>query len=273
MPRPFPIDHDLHCHTQLSECSSDPAQSVAAILRHARENGYAVQCVTDHLWDSRVPGASDWYAPQDVAHVSQSLPLPADDRVRLVFGCETEYCGGTKLGISPESYDCFEFIVIPPNHFHMKGFVRPVDVDTEAKAAGLLVERLEQLLALDLPWRKVGIAHLTCGLTFREGDVCRVFELVDEQRFRRAMRRFAELGAGIEINLACFGPGWREKEDAYLRLYRLAKEEGCRFYLASDAHHPAELDLVPERAPEVVHLLGLTAEDQYTIPLPERSAP
>ena len=56
----FPIDHDLHCHTCLSECSSDPAQSVRAILEHARRSGYTLQGVTDHLWDSAVPGASPW---------------------------------------------------------------------------------------------------------------------------------------------------------------------------------------------------------------------
>ena len=233
------------------------------ILAHARAHGYTLQCVTDHLWDRNAPGASDWYAPQDVAHVQQSLPLPEDDQVRLLFGCETEYCGGTKLGLSPENYDKFDFIVIPPNHFHMKGFVRPVEADTEEKVADLMVERLEQLAELDLPWRRVGIAHMTCGLVFREGDKHRVFAAVDEKRYRRAVRRLGELGAGIEINLACFEPGWRVHEEEHLRLYRFAGEEGCRFYLASDAHHPEELSLVPERAPEVVRLLGLEAGDRF----------
>ena len=50
-----------------------------------------------------------------------------------------------------------------------------------------------------------------------------------------------------------------------LRLYRLAREEGCRFYLASDAHHPAELSLVPDRAPAVIEALGLTEADQFIL--------
>ena len=262
----FRIDHDLHCHTCLSSCSGDPEQTPERLLAHARENGYTVQCVTDHLWDSAVPGASKWYAPQDIAHVKQNLPLPKDDRVRMVFGCETEFCGGTKLGLAPEHYGEFDFIVIPPNHFHMKGFVRPESVDTEEKAAELLVERLEEISRLDLPWKKVGIAHITCGLIFREGDQYRVFRLADEKRFRAVMRRFADLGAGIEINTSSFKPGWREQEDDALRLYRLAAGEGCRFYLATDAHHPKDLDLVPERAPEIVDLLGLTEKEQFMLP-------
>lgn len=261
----FPIDHDLHCHTYLSSCSGDPAQSVEAILAHAKKYGYTTQCVTDHLWDSAVPGASAWYAPQDVAHVSQNLPLPQDDQVRLVFGCETEFLGGAHLGLDASHYDDFDFIVIPPNHFHMKNFVRPESYDTEEKIAGLFVERLEDISKLDLPWHKVGIAHMVCGLIFREGDPNRVYELVDEARFRAVMGRFAALGAGIEINLSSFWPDWRPNARAMLRLYRLAKEEGCKFYLASDAHHPRELDLVPGLAPAVVEALGLTADDKFIL--------
>ena len=48
-------------------------------------------------------------------------------------------------------------------------------------------------------------------------------------------------------------------------LNRLAKEEGCKFYLASDAHHNEELDLIPLRAPAVIEALGLTEEDQFRI--------
>lgn len=262
----FPIDHDLHCHSCRSSCSGNEKQTKEAILAHAKANGYSVQCVTDHLWDKDVPGASDWYAPQDIEHVRAGLPLPQDDQVRMIFGCETEYCGKGKLGLHPDHYDQFDFIVIPPDHFHMVNFVRPDSYDSEEKIAGLLVERLEEISQMDLPWKKVGIAHMTCGLIFTEGDECLVYRLVDEARFRAVMRRFAGLGAGIEINCSCFGPGWREHEDDHLRLYRLAKEEGCKFYLASDAHHPHELSCVPERAPEIVELLGLTGEHLFRIP-------
>lgn len=261
----FPIDHDLHCHTHLSLCSNDPAQSVQAILDHAKRHGYTLQCITDHLWDSAVPGASGWYAPQDIAHVSADLPLPKDDQVRLVFGCETEFLGGSHLGLDPSHYDAFDFIVIPPNHFHMKNFVRPDTYDTEQKIADLFVQRLEDISNIDLPWHKVGIAHMVCGLIFKEGDPCLVYNLVDEERFRAVMRKFARLGAGIEINLSSFYPEWRSREAAMLRLYRLAKEEGCKFYLASDAHHPRELDLVPGLAPEVVEALGLTEDDKFIL--------
>lgn len=259
----FPIDHDLHCHTLLSSCSADPEQNVQTLLTHAKEHGYTVQCVTDHLWDNLVPGASAWYAPQDVEHVQKSLPLPRDEQVRMIFGCETEYCGGKKLGLHPKHFDAFDIIVIPPNHFHMKDFVRPSAYDTEEKIADLLVERLEELTLLDLPWQKVGIAHLNAHLMFSEGDVNKVMRLVDEKRYRAVVHKFATLGAGIELNCSCFPLGWQEHEDDQLRLFRLAKEEGCRFYLATDAHHPAGLSRVPDRGGDIAERLGLEEKDLW----------
>ncbi len=151
----------------------------------------------------------------------------------------------------------------------MKGFVCPDGVDTEEKAARLLVERLEGLLAHPLPWPKVGIAHLNCRLAFSEGDMGAFLRAVPEDRFRAAMRAFAERGAGIELNCGCFAenrdrPGWREEDE--LRLFRFAKDEGCRFYLASDAHHPANLASAHEIGPAVVSALGLDARHLFRIP-------
>lgn len=261
----FPIDHDLHTHTQLSLCSGDPAQTAERLLTHAKENNYTVQCVTDHFWDELVPGPSGFYAPQDLAHVKESLPLPQDDRVKMVFGCETEFVGGKKFALHPSHYDEFDFIVIPPNHFHMKGFTRPECYDTEEKIADLFTERLEEISLLDLPFHKVGIAHMVCSLIFPEGDECKVYRSVEEKRFRTVMNRFAQLGAGIEINAGCFGKMTGGNEADYLRLYRLAKEEGCKFYLASDAHHPKELDLIQKYAARVITALGLTEEHLFRI--------
>lgn len=266
----FPVDHDLHFHSFLSSCSGDPEQTPEAALAHARAHGYSSLCVTDHFWDSpAVPGASAWYLRQDLGHVRSALPLPDGGDVRFSFGCETEWCGGDALGIAPAHHGAFDFIVVPPNHFHMKGFVRPEGVDTEEKAAILLVERLEGLLARPLPWHKVGIAHLNCRLMFSEGDLGAVLRAVPEDRFRAAMRAFAERGAGIELNCGCFAenlrrPGWREEDE--LRLFRLAKDEGCRFYLASDAHHPGGLAVVPDFGPGIVSALGLDSRHLYRIP-------
>lgn len=267
----FPIDHDLHCHTHLSGCSNDPEQSIANILAFAKAHGYVAQCFTDHFWDAPfVPGSNGTYLDgRDLAQISTDLPLPDGGDVRLEFGCETDFSAAGVLGLAPEHYGTFGFIVIPPNHFHMTGFICPAECDTPDKRAEHLMARLEALLGLSLPWEKVGIAHLNCSLMFRNGDMGATLRAVPEDRFRAAMRRYAALGAGIELNLSCFAGNLKRPDisrDDDLRLFRMAKEEGCRFYLASDAHHPAELDLVPRYAPDVVSALGLDSRHLYRLP-------
>ena len=76
----FIYDHDLHIHSRLSACSGDQEQSPERILRYAKDNGLKKICLTDHYWDDRIPGASNWYQQQNTEWIKQSLPLPkADD--------------------------------------------------------------------------------------------------------------------------------------------------------------------------------------------------
>lgn len=267
----FPIDHDLHCHSFVSGCSLDPEQNPAAMLAFAKAHGYTAMCVTDHIWDDDAPGVFTCYKRQTMALQKSILPLPQTEGVRFAFGCETEWRGiidgKPVLGLAPEHYGEFAFIVIPPNHFHFRPFVRPDDCDTPPKVAELLVTRLEELQALSLPWGKVGIAHMNCSLIFREGRPEDVFDCIDEDRYRAAMRFFATRGAGIELNCSEFkSPGFQARPESHFRLFRMAKEEGCRFYLASDAHHPDRLMDVPNLGPAIVEALGLEAKHLYRLP-------
>ena len=81
----------------------------------------------------------------------------------------------------------------------------------------------------------------------------------------RLFAKAAEVGMGIELNRddMIFS---NEEEDSVLRMFRIAKYQGCKFYLGSDAHTPQWLEgSVPvfERA---VEKLGLKESDKYIIP-------
>ena len=260
------IRHDYHMHSTLSACCHDERMTPAAILASAIEQGYDELCLTDHLWDADVPGASSWYHPQDIRHLRSALPLPRSEKVRFLFGCETEYCGGDKLGLARGHFDLFDFVVIPTTHMHMRGFVRPENVTTEEQMAELYVERLEELVRLDLPWRKIGIAHLTCGLIFREGDVGQVLRLLDEDRLLRVFDKLARAGAGIELNASCMA-SWQDDPDTWLRPFRLARMAGCLFYSATDAHEVEHLGKIVSTIPGVAEALELTGRDRYRIPV------
>lgn len=254
---------DLHCHSSLSSCCTDPGMTPKAILAHADKEAYGAVCITDHLWDKKIPGASPWYTAQDLDHVCSSRPLPTGN-VPFYFGCETELPVNGIPALAKENFDLFDFVVIPVNHMHMAGLVRPPGIDSPEKMARLIEDRLENLLLLDLPFQKIGLAHLTGHLMYTEGSVADVIRAMDEQRLLRIFSGYAKAGTGIELNAQSF-PQWDTRKADLLKIYQGAKEAGCLFYLASDAHTVPEMDTVSTMLPHVIEALGLTAHHRYHI--------
>ncbi len=129
------ITHDLHTHTLMSSCSFDPHATMQAYVDKASELGHTVIGISNHLWDEKVPGASEWYAGQCVSYgFEEKYAIPADTHgVRVLFGAETEYCGMTKtLGMSAETGARFDYILVPHTHSHMKNFVMEENDDVKA---------------------------------------------------------------------------------------------------------------------------------------------
>lgn len=260
------VDNDLHIHSKLSSCSNDPEQTKERFLQYAEENGLKTICLTDHFWDEAVEGASAWYSPQNYGHISAAKPLPQSEQVRFLFGCETELNRSLVLGVSKEKLDLFDFIIIPTTHFHMKGYTlseeEAANAENRAKA---WVKRLDAVLDMELPFHKVGIAHLTCGLIApaRE-EYLKVLEGIPAEEMDRLFEKAASLGVGIELNASdmCFAD---EEADIVLRPYRAAKKWGCKFYCGSDAHHPKAFDNAKRTFERAAELLGLDEEDKFVI--------
>lgn len=255
---------DFHCHSHLSACCMDDTMTPQTLLSHAQAHQYRALCLTDHLWDASIPGSSSWYAPQDIDHVLSSRPLPQGS-VPFYFGCETELPASGVPALARDHFDLFDFVVIPPNHMHMHGLVRPQGIDTPEKMARLLEDRLENLLMRDLPFEKIGIAHLSGDIINDTLTGADIFRAMDETRMARIFSGYAKAGAGIELNAYAFN-NWDTRSADFLRIYAIAKDVGCKFYLCSDAHCTVALDAVVDFLPKVVDALGLTEENRYSIP-------
>lgn len=265
----FKVDHDYHIHTYLSSCSRNPEQNIDFILGYAKQNGLRSLCITDHFWDDAVEGSSKWYAPQNLEHIREILPFPDDAEVNILFGCEGELRRDLTLGISREKFDCFDMIVIPTTHMHMSGFTVSEDgSETVEERAALWVERLDALLSMDLPFRKVGIAHLACFLINRksEEDYLATVKAIPDGEMTRLFTKAAGLGVGIELNDGDMKHAL--KYETVMRMFRIAKECGCKFYLGSDSHNPNEFDGAVERAKLAADILGLTEDDKF---IPDKS--
>ncbi len=262
----YQVDHDYHIHSQLSLCSRDEKQTKDAILQYARDNGFGRICVTDHYWDSAVAGASSWYRPQNFAYISSILPLPQDRDIEFLFGCETDLRNDLTLGIPPTRYDDFSFIIIPTTHLHMPGFTVAEGELTNDERARLWVARLDALLHMDLPFHKLGIAHLACPLIQRRAraDYLAILDLIPTAEMERVFSRAAEVGCGIELNQGDMSFS-DDEADTVLRMFRVAKACGCKFYLGSDSHHPESFVHTKEIFERAIDLLGLTEDDKFHI--------
>lgn len=257
----FPINHDLHCHTFLSSCSEDENQTPQAMMAHAERCGYDVIAITDHTWDADVPGASGWYRPQDIAHGRQALPLPKSDRVKFLFGCETEFIGGKTLAMTREHMDLYDIVLIPTNHFHMRGFCSPSESLSLAGYHALQYARLRDALDLDLPWKKIGLAHLFSYIPEGNGDSAfRNTYLALEGAYFELFKRMAEIGVGVELNASDLP---KKRLPYIIKIYGAMKAAGCRFYCGSDAHSVPAMDNIGQNLPEIVGALGLEASDRW----------
>lgn len=263
----YVVDHDFHFHSQVSLCSRDPEQTNERILQYARENGLKKIIVTDHFWDENVEEENliDFYKQQNFKHLSKSLPLPKSE-IEFGFGCETDFSRKNILGVSKERFDEFEFIVVPTTHMHMMGFTIYEEDNTTEGRAKLWLNKLEALLSMDLPFHKIGIAHLACILIDRTSneDKNKVLNLLKDKDLERVFAKAAKLGVGIELNACDFSVSLNDLEPV-LRIFRIAKRQGCKFYLSSDAHHPNNFAGVKEIFEKVIDLLELTEDDKFYI--------
>ena len=259
------VNHDVHVHTVLSACCSDKTATAANILARAAESGIKTIGFADHLWDSAVPGASDWYAPQNLAHVlSIRETIPADTHgVRVLVGCETEYCGGGKVGISREAAAQLDFVLVPFTHTHMKGFVVP-EGTTAGDLPRLLVRRFHEVLDLGLA---TGIAHPFMPLGFMEHRD-EIIAAIPDGELKDVFGRAVALGVSIEIHVGMFPApgnlGVLHDADTFLRVIGIAKRMGCLFHFASDAHELEDVGCVRKLEP-YARRLGITQENIHPL--------
>lgn len=263
----FQIDHDLHIHSHISPCAGyDPRQTKEEILHYGLTNQYGLLCVTDHIWDRKVPSPpeiNNWWLKRDLdcEKAKEILPLPQGEHCRFLFGMEvdTDFLGN--VGISEDSYDTFDFIIFAPSHLHAEGFARDGATvgATAAEYKEFYKKRLFQILNMDLPFHKCGLAHFTGCLSCKEGKTAAIDCFTDAE-FCEIFDLAAKRGIGIELNHWNLAP---EEQKSILRPYRIAKQMGCKFYLGSDAHTPEEFAPRKEEFQCFIDALKLTEEDKF----------
>ena len=262
----YVVDNDMHIHTNISICSTDPEQIPENILKHALKHGLKTVVIADHFWDERVDGLRPhYYGIQNFEHISKSLPLPEADGVRMLFGCEADVNVDNVIGVSESRFDDFGFIVIPTTHWHLRDIIRDEVKPSNELRVKTWFEKLDALLDSNLPLHKTGLAHMVCRAIARGKEEYAMFlNMLPTDELERVFTKAAEKGLGIEVNYGDMLYDENE-EDAVLRIFKIAKGCGCKFYLGSDAHdvksHEASIEVF-ERA---IDKIGLEEKDKFIL--------
>ena len=183
-----------------------------------------------------MPGASNWYRPQNIEHVLklkselEGVSLPG---VKILFGCEAEYIGNGVISLHRDNAGLFDFVLAAPDHFHMKDFVRPSSIDGGPELAELYYTRFMEVCDIEFV---TGIAHpfFPMGFPGRENEVMGLF---DDSRLESCFRHANACHKTIEVNLSCLRKlDCIDALEGYRHIMRVAVACGCHFHVGSDAH-------------------------------------
>lgn len=256
----FVPDHDLHIHTQLSPCSRDARQTPEAILSYGITAGMKLLNLADHCWpDTRA------------AVLPKPENLPEGKHCFLLHGAEVDMDMNDNLSATIEEIEALDFAVIAFSHLHLKNYCVPKDFPEDAEThKKRFLERVHHLLSLDLPFHKTGLAHFTCELLCT-AEPYRCLDLISDAELIDIFTKVRDRGMGVELNM---NPLRYQGAvlDTMLRPFRIAKNLGCKFYMASDAHHPDDFSgVLTRRMNPLIDLLELEESDKLPF-IPETIA-
>ena len=240
------IKEDLHVHTYLSACARNDAHAIDYV-RMAEELGLTTIAFTDHLWDSAIPGASDWYKPQDMAHIEQLRAELAElppSGVRVLFGAETECAADGTVAISEEAAARLDVLLVPNSHTHMLDFIMPREFDNVPdKHGAFLLRRFHSIVNSPVARYITAVPHpfYACGKSEEYKE--KVLATITDAQFAECFAAARERNIALEFNTATLICVRRDRGlgDEFIRMYTLAREAGCRFTVGSDAHAPAHM--------------------------------
>lgn len=256
-------DHDYHIHSTVSRCCKDEKQTPERILEYAENNGFTSVCLTNHFWDENVKSEAKWIDEHSYSYLSSVLPLPQRDGISFLFGAETDIDYNGIIGISEDRLRMLDFVTVATTHLHLTGNTVRNKPENPREAAEIWLQKIRVLLSADLPFHKMGIAHLTSGHIMK-GHTPEVIKLLTNEELYDVFSACAEKGIGIELNTKTIFSSEEEK-NILLRPYFIAKDCSCKFYLGSDAHKTEALSGAKENFERIITLLGLEETDKFRI--------
>ncbi len=233
------FNYDIHIHTNLSSCAA-PGATLESYLIYARELGLEAIGISNHMWDSAVPGASGWYAPQNFEHIAKLREQigQVPHTIPVYFGCETEFTHEGVLAISEAVLDRLDYVLAPHSHTHMTLVMPRTVYDSDEKHAAYLVRSFLALASHPLAERLAAVAHpFSPGTNY--GKYNEILSHITDGQFRECCLAAKEKNLFAEVNTSVILPFLDEQgvfHGEISRFFRIAKECGVKLTWGSDSH-------------------------------------
>ena len=232
------IQHDFHIHTELSLCANETA-TVDNYLEIAKNIGLKKMGFSNHFWDDGIEGASDWYKRQNYQHLLQLKPeleKAAGSDIQLYFGCETEYDPFHHgVAITEETAEKFDYILVPNSH---TSAMMPKDCYMlYQKHVEFMIQAYEEIIDSNVSRYITAMAHPfeAVGCPY---DNSILIDMISDDMYKRLFEKTANKGIAFEINVGSMRNKTTDEiaTCSQIRMFKIAKECGCKFIFGSDAH-------------------------------------
>ena len=263
------INHDFHIHTALSVCATGHDTALEGFFERAGDTGVRKLGISNHFWDSAVPmdhlvpGAIEFYKVQNFEHLLKVKPeIENVTDFEMYFGCEAEYDPKRgDIAVSEAVAEQFDYIIVPNSHTHLT--MLGEDYGDMQKQKTFLIKAFEDIVTSKMSKYVTAIAHPFEVVGYTPDKMKILFDMITDDEFKRLFDLAAERGIAYEINHDLMM--WKEISEIVklptIRLYRLAKECGCKFIFGSDAHgYEGYRDYAPH-CEYMAGLVGITEDD------------
>lgn len=261
------VDHDFHIHTNLSLCAARTV-TAAHYIQKAAELGLKKIGFSNHMWDEAIqPPLNEFYRVQTIAYnrqLKEELRSLDTQGVQIYFGAEAEFHPKYGIALTEEGAEQFDFIIVPNSHTHMtmdKSLYQPYQ-----KHVDFMVEAYRKILTAPVSRYILAMAHpfdaVCCPY-----DRQLLYPLISDDLFKELFAATAEKGIAVEINTSCFAGITPENCEQFgaMRMFRIARQMGCRFTFGSDSHSETGHDSYCAIAQTLIDCLELRESDMAEI--------
>ena len=245
------LTRDYHIHTNLSPCA-DRDFDLEKIIQIQQKQGIKAIGITDH----------DYSYNHKVKNIETARKAikPHEQSISVHLGVESHMLEYRVASIDIQLAAHFDYVLMAPNHYHLKGVASPDDLQHPRKVAIHEIYMFEAAIACPLT---DAIAHpfvlMPNVFRFSSEDLGlfseEVMRNVDKKRLIYQLDLASQRGTGIEMSPKFI----RYNQRHLMEFYQLCLEREVKLFIGSDAHNDEELGQLSLLEP-VLKELGVNEE-------------